>query len=70
MAKKAATKQESLHKLSVKELQARLQEAEGSRFQLSFRHATAPLKNPMQLRHVRRDIARYKTILRQKAGAL
>ncbi len=71
MAKKKtiAAKKESLHSLSVKELDAKLREAEEGAFRLRFRHATSPLKNPMEIRHVRRQIARYKTALRQKAGA-
>lgn len=69
MAKKADTKKESLQTMSEKELNAKLQDAQAQRFQLSFRHATTPLKNPMQLRHTRRAIARLKTTLHQKAGA-
>lgn len=69
MAKKAKEKQESLHTMSVKELDAKLQEALATKFQLAFRHATAPLKNPMQLRQTRRSIARLKTLIRQKSGS-
>jgi large subunit ribosomal protein L29 len=57
-----------LSEMSVAELQARLGESEESRFRLSFRHASNALKNPMEIRHARREIARLKTVLRQKAG--
>ena len=54
---------EALHMMSVQELQARLREAEESHFRLRFRHAGNPLKNPMQIRMKRREIARLKTWL-------
>jgi len=57
---------ESVHAMSVQELEARLREAQESRFRLQFRHATNPLKNPMQIRYARKEIARLKTILHQK----
>ncbi len=57
---------QSLQELSVAELQARLREAEESQFRLQFRHATNPLKNPLQIRLKRREIARLKTWLRAK----
>ena len=67
MAKKAKDR-ESLQEMSAKELQARLEDVQESRFRLQFRHATSPLKNPMEIRHVRRQIARLKTVIRMKAG--
>jgi large subunit ribosomal protein L29 len=68
MAKKDSIKKESLRTYSVKELDVRLREAEEARFRLLFRHATSPLKNPMEIRQSRRTIARLKTALRQKGG--
>jgi large subunit ribosomal protein L29 len=65
VAKKTATK-ESVHVMSVAELQARLGEVQESHFRLQFRHASNPLKNPMQIRQARREIARLKTVLHQK----
>jgi len=64
MAKKAA--KESLHELSVSELQARLQESQEKSFKLKFQHASNPLKNPMEIRTARREIAKIRTILHQK----
>lgn len=48
------------------ELQHMLKEAEAKRMKLSFQHKASPLPNPMQLRITRRQIARLKTILREK----
>jgi large subunit ribosomal protein L29 len=66
MAKKAATK-ESLKELSVQELEARLRESQEKSFRLKFQHASNPLKNPMEIRTARREIAKVMTVLRQKA---
>ncbi len=66
MAKKAQIKKEDYKSLSAQELEARLREAEESRFRLQFRHASTPLKNPMQIRVTRREIARLKTWIGQK----
>jgi large subunit ribosomal protein L29 len=64
--KKAREKKEEIGELSPKELQARLGEAQEARFRLQFRHLSSPLKNPMQIRAKRREIARLMTHLRQK----
>ena len=61
-----AKKKESLAEMSVSELEARLREAEELRFRMQFRHASSPLKNPMQIRFKRREIARLKTWLHAK----
>ena len=39
------------------------------KFRLEFRRATESLTNPLQLRTIRRDIARIKTILKERASA-
>jgi large subunit ribosomal protein L29 len=65
MAKKA-TKEESLHELSLQELQVRLQESKEKSFRLRFQHTSNPLKNPMEIRTARREIAKILTVLRQK----
>lgn len=69
MAKKKKETKESLHAMSVKELEARLAEVTENHFRLQFRHAGNPLKNPMMIRWARRDAARLKTILHQKKKA-
>ena len=51
---------------SVEELKAKLAELTEEQFNLRFRSATEAIENPMKFRTVRRDIARVKTVLRQK----
>ena len=64
MAKKAT--KESLHDMSKKELEAKLRDVQEKSFKLRFQHTTNPLKNPMEIRTARREIAKVLTILRQK----
>jgi large subunit ribosomal protein L29 len=68
MAKKGTSK-EDLHAMSVPELEARLRETQESHFRLRFQHASTPIKNPLQLRSTRRQIARILTVLKLKQGA-
>ena len=58
-----------LKELSADELRLREQELNEEMFNLRVRHATGQLENPMQLRRVRKDIARVKTFLIEKEGA-
>lgn len=48
------------------EIQARLSELKEEQFKLRFAGATMELENPQILRNIRRDIARLKTILRER----
>jgi large subunit ribosomal protein L29 len=57
---------EAVKAMSVDELQARLTEAQEAHFRMLFRHASNPLKNPMQIRLKRREIAQLRTWLLQK----
>lgn len=68
MAKKKDRKVEKLQDMAVPELQTRLGELRENHFRLQFRHASSPLKNPMQIRSSRRQMARILTALRQKQG--
>jgi large subunit ribosomal protein L29 len=49
------------------DIAGRIRELEEEQFRLKFRSATEPLEDPLRLRVIRRDIARLKTVLRQKA---
>ena len=53
--------------LSDADLASRVRELEEERFRLRFRSATEALEDPLRLRVIRKDIARLKTILRQRA---
>jgi len=55
-----------IRELSVEEMTARIAELEEERFRLNFRSATEPLEDPLRLRWIRKDIARLKTILRER----
>lgn len=59
-------KPSEIHDLSVPEIEQRIAEDERELSQLQFRQAVAGLENPLILRTIRRDIARLKTILKQK----
>ena len=52
--------------LTTEEIQARLEDAYQELFNLRFQMATQQLKNPNRLTEVKRDIARMKTILRER----
>jgi large subunit ribosomal protein L29 len=54
--------------LGVDELQQRVQELDGELFTLRIQKAMGQLDRPLKLRDVRRDLARIKTVLREKAG--
>jgi large subunit ribosomal protein L29 len=55
-----------IRELSVEDMRARIAELEEERFRLNFRSATEPLEDPLRLRGIRKDIARLKTILRER----
>ena len=55
-----------IRELKVEEIQSRIAELEEERFRLNFRSATEPLEDPLRLRGIRKDIARLKTILRER----
>lgn len=59
-------KASELRELSLEELGHKLVDLTQELFNLRFQHATDQLENPMRLRHARRDIARIKTVLREK----
>ena len=60
-------KAHELRQLSDVELRKRIQEEEENLSHLRFQKVIGQLENPMKLGHVRKDIARLKTILRDRA---
>ncbi len=48
------------------EIRARLGELREEKFHLRFRMGTMQLENPKMLQHIRRDVARLSTILRER----
>jgi large subunit ribosomal protein L29 len=58
-------KSKDIRQLSKSDIQARLDEAMASMSELRFKQGTGQLENPLQVRHLRRDIARLSTLLRE-----
>lgn len=48
------------------ELRAELDKMKQELFNLRFQHITGQLENPLRMREVKRNIARVKTIIREK----
>ncbi len=59
-------KSAELRDLSEKELDAKLTDLKQELFNLRFQHAINQLDNPLRLKVVRKDIARVKTVIREK----
>ena len=51
------------------EIRSRISELEEERFRLTFRSATEALDDPLRFRVIRKDVARLKTILRERQAA-
>ena len=58
---------EDIRELNDDEIRSRIAELQHERFNLRFRAATQTLEDPLRLRSIRKDVARMKTILRQRA---
>jgi large subunit ribosomal protein L29 len=59
-------KAQEMRDLTGDELRQRLSDLKEELFNLRFQAATGQLDNPMRVRTVRKDIARVKTILRER----
>ena len=59
-------KASEIRKMSAAELEEKLTGLKKDLFMLRMQHATNQLDNPMQLNAVKKDIARVKTIIREK----
>jgi large subunit ribosomal protein L29 len=62
-------KARELRSLSVDELRAREKEFKDEEFKLRFKHATGQLDKTSRLGQLRRDIARVKTLIREKEAS-
>lgn len=61
-----AVKLSELRELSVDEIREKLEETKEELFNLRFQHATGQLDNYRRLRELRQDVARVKTLLRER----
>ena len=59
-------KAQDIREMSEEELQRKAQDLTEECFNLKFQHATGQLENTERLPQVRKDLARVKTILREK----
>jgi len=66
MANKKYEFNKSLKDFSEADLQARVNEDTVRLKKLEFAHAISPLENPMNIRNLRKDIARVKTELKKR----
>ncbi|MEG2377329.1 MAG: 50S ribosomal protein L29 [Clostridia bacterium] len=55
--------------LSAEELTVKLDDLKKDLFNLRLQHATNQLDNPLRIADVKRDIARVKTIIRERAAS-
>lgn len=59
-------KASEIRDMGTEDIAARIAALEEERFRLRFRSGTEPLENPLRLRHIRRDIARLKTVQNER----
>jgi len=59
-------KAKDVRDFSANELDVRLEELKEELFNLRFQLATGQLDNPMRIRDVRKNIARVKTVMRER----
>jgi large subunit ribosomal protein L29 len=62
------TRARELRDLSDEELQAKAAELKKELFNLRVQQAMGQIENPMRLRTLRKDIAKAKTVLKEKYG--
>ena len=67
MANKKFEFNKGLKDMNGDDLKLRIQEDELRLKKLEFAHAISPLENPMSIRALRRDVARLKTELKNRA---
>jgi large subunit ribosomal protein L29 len=60
---------DQIRDLTDDEIETRIGEAQEELFRLRFRGATQQLENPSLIRKLRRDVARMKTILGERASS-
>ena len=60
------TKMEEFRKLSTEELNKKIKENKEELFNLRFQQATGNLEKPVRLRELRKEVAKMKTIIRER----
>jgi len=59
-------KASELRELTIKEIEEQIENEQSFLIKQRLNHAVSPLDNPMKLQETRRNIARLKTVLREK----
>mgnify|MGYP006304068501 CR=1 FL=1 len=59
-------KSSEIKEMSPQEIEERIDTLSQELVRMKLNHTISPLENPMKIRQTRKDIARMKTILRQK----
>jgi len=59
-------KSSEIREMTTREIEERIEALSQELVRMKINHSISPLENPMKIRQTRRDIARMKTILRQK----
>jgi large subunit ribosomal protein L29 len=62
-------KAKEIHEMKSDELELKLEDLKKELFNLRFSHTTGQLNNPMQMAACKKDIARVKTVLRERSLA-
>ena len=57
---------DEIREMGDEDIRGRIAELEEERFRLRFRGATETLEDPLRLRSIRKDVARLKTVLRER----
>lgn len=60
----------TIRSMEVDEIETRIKGLEEELFNLRFRNAMKQLENPLEIRNVRRDLARLKTVLKQQRSGV
>ncbi len=68
-AEKRPLEPAQIRELQTQELREELARLEEASFRLRFRSATESIDNPLQFRVMRRNVARIKTVLRERTQA-
>ncbi len=63
-------KAKELREMTTAELESKLADLKKDLFFLRMQHATNQLDNPLQINVVKKDIARIKTVIREKETAI
>jgi large subunit ribosomal protein L29 len=57
---------DAIREMTTDELNSELIKQKNELFNLRFQHVTGQLENPIKMREVKKDIARIKTVIREK----